>query len=425
MLIEFTVSNWRSIKNAQTLSLVKAKGDELEATNTFEPGAPATPPLLRSAAIYGPNAAGKSNLLRALIEMQNIVVGKFEYGDLLPLQPFRLSTDTDKAPTEFELTFIVNHVRYQYGFSATVERVYEEWLFAYPSGRPQKWFGRSWNDQKQAYEWEKCSALTGRKRAWQDATRQNELFLKRAVQDNSLQLQPIYDWFRNTLCFINISGARRKFTASLCQEPHYRQKILKFLKAADLGIEDISIQEEQISATHFPNSIPEQHLHEFIAQLDEGEKKLLNVSTVHKSMDGYLVDFSIYDESDGTQKLFEFAGPWFDVLSNGHVLLVDELHAHLHPKIVGFLLSLFHNSKSNPKNAQLIFTTHETSILNQEVLRRDQVWLCEKNNEQATIVYPLTDFHPRKGRENIEANYLAGRYGALPYITEFPVTSEG
>ena len=125
------------------------------------------------------------------------------------------------------------------------------------------------------------------------------------------------------------------------------------------------------------------------------------------------------DESDGTQKFFSFAGPWLDTLKKGYVLVIDELHDSLHPNMVKYLVDLFHNKETNPNNAQLIFTTHETSILNQDVFRRDQIWFCEKDDEQATSLYPLTDFSPRKDRENIELGYLSGRYGALPFIRNF------
>ena len=148
-------------------------------------------------------------------------------------------------------------------------------------------------------------------------------------------------------------------------------------------------------------------------------EKLLSVQTIHKTHDGDLVSFDLEDESDGTQKLFAFAGPWIDVLKNGYVLFIDELHDNLHPKLVQYLVELFHNEKTNPKNAQLIFTTHETSILNQDIFRRDQVWFCERNFNQATKVYPLSDFSPKKGKENLEAAYLSGKYGALPFVHSF------
>lgn len=137
---------------------------------------------------------------------------------------------------------------------------------------------------------------------------------------------------------------------------------------------------------------------------------------VHYNDKGEPVSFSLEEESHGTQKLFSLAGPWLDALDNGYVLLIDELHDTLHPKLVSFLVNLFNSPVTNKKGAQLIFSTHETSILNQSIFRRDQVWFCEKNELSETNLYPLTDFSPRKGRENLEAAYLDGRYGALPFI---------
>lgn len=142
------------------------------------------------------------------------------------------------------------------------------------------------------------------------------------------------------------------------------------------------------------------------------------IKTLHTTKQGNEVLFYLKEESTGTQKLFSFAALWLSVLEQGQILVVDELHDNLHPKLVKYLVELFHNKKTNPKNAQLIFTTHETAILNQEIFRRDQVWFCEKNEHQATELIPLTDFKPRKGREDLKDSYLSGRYGAVPYIKE-------
>lgn len=416
MLVEFSVGNWRSIKDAQALSLVMAKGSELSEENGFAPSAPATSPLLRSAAIYGPNAAGKSNLLRALRAMKRIVMesAKWQHGDTIPVVPFRLNAETEKAATEFEATFVADGVRYQYGFTATMQRIHEEWLFAYPNGRSQKWLGRAWNEATSEYEWEKCAALTGQKQLWQDSTRENALFLSTAVQLNCKQLQPVYDWFKKTLRMANVAGWTPSFTASLCKESDQRERIMEFLKAADFDIQSVLVESEKMSAKHLPEDMPEDLKSALLAQMSDNE--VFDIKTVHQTSDGRSVSFEFEDESDGTQKFFAFAGPWLDALKNGYVLAIDELHDNLHPKMVQFLVQLFHNSETNPKNAQLIFTTHETSILNQDVFRRDQIWFCEKDLSQASRLFPLTDFSPRKGRENLEANYLAGRYGALPYL---------
>lgn len=416
MLIELSVANFRSFREMQTFTLAKGKGDERAASNTFIATAASNIALLRSAAIYGPNASGKSNLLLALQTMRRVVLESainLQRGDKLPVTPFRLNPETRQQPSEFEVTFLVEGVRYQYGFAATAERIHEEWLLAYPKGRPQRWLGRAWNPDDQRYDWELGNNLTGEKQLWQKSTRDNALFLSTAVQLNSEQLQPVFDWFKNTLRLANVGGWGPEFSASLCESSD-KAKIMDFLRAADLHIDDILVETRPFDPAALPADMPEP-VREAIAG-DMRDKKILDIKTVHKDDEGSPVTFDFGDESDGTQKLFAFAGPWIDSLANGYVLFIDELHDNLHPRLVEFLVQLFHNPEINPNNAQLVFTTHETSILNQAVFRRDQIWFCEKDKSQATVLYPLTDFSPRKGRENLEAAYLSGRYGALPFI---------
>lgn len=416
MLIEMSVTNFRSLNGTQTFSLVKGTGDELAVSNSFKADSINALALLRSAAIYGPNASGKSNVLRALQTMKRIVLESAtsrQRGDRLPVTPFRLSPETRQAPSEFEVTFVVEGVRYQYGFSATPEQIHEEWLLAYPKGRAQRWFTRIWMADQNRFEWELGNNLAGEKQLWQKSTRDNALFLSTAVQLNSEQLQPVFDWFESKLYLANVGGWLPSFSAKLC-ESEEKSKVMDFLNAADISIDDIVIETRPFDLNELPDEMPES-LRNMIAGEMTGEK-IREIKAIHKDSEGNSVIFDFDDESDGTQKLFSFAGPWIDSLENGHVLFIDELHDNLHPRLVRFLVELFHNPKTNSKNAQLVFTTHETSILNQEVFRRDQVWFCEKDATQATKLYPLTDFSPRKGRENLELAYLSGRYGALPFV---------
>ncbi|VAW90385.1 FIG00486859: hypothetical protein [hydrothermal vent metagenome] len=417
MLVEFTVANFRSIKTAQTFSLVKGKGGELEQSNTFQAPGTGNPVLLRSAAIYGPNAAGKSNFIKALRAMERVVADsatKVQRGDELPVSPFRLDVGTEQAPTEFEVVFIAGGVRFQYGFTVTRTQVLEEWLLAFPKGPPQRWFSRVWDEERQHYAWTMGKALSGQKQLWQESTRLNALFLSTAVQLNSEQLQPVYDWFKRTLRTAQLGGWGPAFTASLCANPDSHERVLDFLQAADLDIHDVQVIKEKFDIHSLPEGMPEAYKQQLLKELKDQE--IIEIKTVHQAADGRTVMFEFDEESDGTQKLFNFAGPWLDSLKNGRVLFIDELHDNLHPKLVRFLVELFHNPETNPNNAQLVFTTHETSILSQEVFRRDQIWFCEKDEKQATELIPLTDFSPRKNRENLEISYLAGRYGALPYV---------
>ena len=423
MLIEFKVTNFKSIKETQTFSLVASKNKELMDSHTFDIrlAEQSNMKLLRSAAIYGPNAAGKTNLLHALRVMETIVrtsaLGKSR-GDTLPVVPFKLHHESRQTPSTFEVTFIVDGTRYQYGFSATTERIIEEWLYAFPKNRVQRWVERTWNANEQKHDWVFGTFLTGEKTLWQKSTRDNALFLSTAVQLNSQQLQPVYDWFNNTLYYSDnsdIFGLDPIFSASFCAEGGDETKILNFLNKADLGIDDVRVTKEIFNPKNLPQDMSDSVKQVIIKEMEH--KEFYDVKTIHQDSGGESIEFDLEDESDGTRKIFALAGPFLDSLERGHVVFIDELPDNLHPELVKFLVGLFNNKRTNPGNAQLVFTTHETHILDQNILRRDQIWFCEKDATRSTQVFSLTDFHPRK-RENLELAYLSGRYGALPYVPE-------
>ncbi|MBH0057564.1 ATP-binding protein [Pseudoalteromonas sp. SWXJZ94C] len=424
MIVELVVENFRSIKEKQRLSLVKSNFGDAD-NNSFNPLAPGTSDLLKSAAIYGANAAGKSNFILALSTMQEIVIMSAkdrQRGYNLPVQPFKLCDSTIDEPTEFEVTFIADSVKYQYGFSTNSTQITAEWLYAFPNGKPQRWFIRVLDPETSEYVWDFGSYLMGKKQLWKEATRSNSLFLSTAIMLNSEQLKPVYDWFYKTLKLSGISGWNMEYTAKLCQKNESKEHVLNFLKAADLDIDDIRVDTKKMDKTYFPDELPASIKEKMLEEL-EGEE-FHEIKTIHKTSSGKNMSFDLSDESDGTQKIFAFAGPWIDSLNKGKVLFIDELHDSLHPSIVKFLVSLFHDKKTNPNNAQLIFTTHETSILDQNIFRRDQVWFCNKEKNQSTSLYPLTDFSPRKGVENLEKAYLTGRYGALPLISALEYIGE-
>lgn len=426
MLVEFSVANFLSIREQTTLSLVKAKGDELENTNSFDPDALATPALLRSSAIYGPNAAGKSNVIRALRVMERMVLksaGQSQVGETLPISPFLLNEASQSKPSEFEVTFVSQGVRYQYGFAATSERITEEWLLAYPEGKSQRWFDRFYDAESEEYEWKMGGFFTGKKKVWIDATRPNALFLSTAIQLNNQQLKPVFEWFAETLHVAGFGRWVPSFSIELCEKDDAREKVVSFLQAADIDIDGVELENEKFNIDDLPDDMPDTIKNEIANKYRD--KSLVSVKTAHVSDSGKKVLFDLGDESDGTQKIFALAGPWLDTLENGYVLVIDELHDNLHPLIVEFLVKLFHGKETNPRNAQLIFSTHDTSILNQEVFRRDQIWFCDKDKHQATKLYPLTDFSPRKGIENLERGYLSGRYGALPYLKNIKTAMVG
>ena len=377
-----------SIKEEARLSLVAGPGKEHPDSTFIAENRAATVArpirLLRSAAIYGANAAGKTNVILALKTMRDIVLGSARGVDELPVTPFRFDPARSAEPTTFEVTCIADDVRYQYGFRATRNEVTDEWLYAWPSGRAQVWFERRREEVAGQPSWKLGGKLTGDREVWKRATGPQALFLSTAVSLNSTQLRPVFDWFLTRLQFSGVGGWKPDFSVDYWRK-HGGAGIIDFLAAADLAIEDMRVVETDIFLKHRPK---------------EGQPAELDMD----------------DESHGTQRMFALAGPWLDSLAEGNVIVFDELHDHLHPALVRFLVSRFHDPAANPHGAQLVFTTHDTSMLDRELLRRDQIWFCERNDRLETRLFPLSDFRPRRGVENLERAYLTGRFGALPFI---------
>lgn len=416
MLIEFSVKNFRSFWERQTLKMTAGPATDMQEQNCFDPPVKALPPLLRSAVMYGPNASGKSNLFRGLHFMKQFVQNSAkekQAGESISLQPFLLNQDGPVSPSEFEVIFIQDGIRYQYGFAANRERVIHEWLFAYPQRKSQRWFERAYNPDTDSEDWYFGSKFTGKKKTWQEATRSNALFLSAAIQLNNEQLKPVFFWFQKLTIIRHGDILDPSFSTMQCQDKDNRKRILDFMNAADLSIVDIELESREFRADELPPDMPLE-LKEKIRR-DLHGKKMLRVFFKHKTAEGDFVSLPLEEESDGTRKLFAYAGPWLDVLQQGRVFLVDELDNSLHPYMVRFLLRLINSPETNSKNAQLIFSTHDTSILDQKLLRRDQIWFLERDGQTASRLYPLSDFSPRKG-EALEKGYLQGRYGALPYI---------
>jgi uncharacterized protein len=420
MLVEFRVRNFRSIRDDMYLSMAASADKEKRESNTAPSGVASVPDLLRSAAIYGPNASGKSALIGAMQLAQSVVATS---ATLMPGQPlthipFKLDPEYAAAPSEFEFTFVLDGTRYQYGFSATSAGVSEEWLLVYKTHRPQIWFERSFNAAANADEYRFGPSLSGPKKVWQDATRRNALFLSTAAQLNSESLLPVYDWIVRKL-FVIAAGMQPSFDQSTAwiSQTQSKQVLLNFLASADIGISDLSLESRQLH--HFNvdirNGRPEQTIAESEVQFP--------VFT-HTGPKGQ-GKFQIEEESAGTQRLFAFAAPVIEALQTGRTIVVDELDGSLHTHIVRFLVDLFHHLPTQGRHpAQLIFTTHDTALLEAGIFRRDQIWLMEKRRDQASTLVPLTDFSPRK-YEALERGYLQGRYGGLPITTDFSFAEEG
>ena len=444
MLIEFRVENHRSLKTEQVLTMEAGRVDGDATIPRTVPGY--SKPLLPVAALYGANASGKSNVLSGLAFMRRAVTGSLrEWGTVgrIPIHPFAWG-ESHLEPSLYEVMFIEGGVRYQYGFVLTAECIQEEWLYAWPKGRKQVWFQR----EKQNFEF--GDKLIGECRKIESLTRPNVLFLSVAVQFPAEQLSVVSDWFLDLIPLnINLleSDTQPFSTDYLLHEAlvisaitrdqvgsgifdsitqnrsgrHINKMLFQslfndfrsWLSHADVGIIDIMIEEheEALSPSGQKRESPEQ-----------GAGILFRHSNSDKN-----AWLSLWQESKGTRQLYDIGLPILLGIRTGGIVFVDELEASLHPKLAIEIIKQFNNPQTNPKNAQLIFTTHDTNLLGNDagepVLRRDQVWLTEKDKEGATVLYPLTDFKPRKP-ENLERGYLQGRYGAIPYLGRFSLASE-
>lgn len=420
MLIEFRVRNFRSFRDEQVFSLVALKNDKTFPESTLLSGIQAAPALLCSAAIYGPNAGGKSNLIKALQSMRTLVEIS---SSLMPdqsfdVQPFRLDVESISQPVEFEITFILDGIRHQYGFSLNAQRIVSEHLSVYKASKPQQWFIRHYNPETNQDDYEFSISLKGDKRVWETATRANSLFLSMAVQLNSIQLRPIFDWFVNKLVIFNdMSPLNQGFTIGKLQQSQSKQAICNFLNAADMSISDITtitrkVPGKNIQIDHKNNpDNPE-------ISITDREQEVHELQFHHLTKKGKAI-FKLTDESMGTQRLLFLSGPVLDIIEKGLILVIDELDRSLHPLFVKQLVELFQTRSINIKGAQLIFTTHDSSLLNPNLFRRDQIWFIEKNIEQNSKLYAFCEFSPRK-KEAWERAYLRGRYGAVPFLSDWP-----
>lgn len=418
MLIEFRVGNHKSFRAEKSLSLVASSDDTLPENST----SCGKLNVLKAVGIYGPNASGKSNLIDALATMQQIILNPEMPGEKLPVTPFKLDEKYTRKPSLFEVIFSHKKIRYQYGFTATSERIHEEWLYAYPEGRKrdtaQTWFERKYNKKTKKTEWSKPSSfLKGQIENLKSQTTDNVLFLSRGAQLNNKQLSVIYEWFSIKLNTIQDRHFHRMLTISILKDEKLKKEcggIVKMIKQADFGLYGINIAEKEVGIKDFkfPPDMPKE------VQDNILENMATEIEFIHKTKANKSIVFSPSEESAGTTRFFELAGPWLCAVDLGLILVVDELDASLHPHLVAELIKFIQNPKINTNGAQLIFSTHDTTLLNPELFRRDQIWFTEKDEHGQTNLYPMLDYKPRKD-EAMQKGYLAGRYGATPMLEAF------
>ncbi|MEI6141496.1 MAG: ATP-binding protein [Mariniphaga sp.] len=447
MLIEFSVGNYLSIKNTVTFSMLASNSvKELEninegLNNIFFDKAEKSK-FLKSAVIYGANGSGKSNLLSALGFFRKFVLvssNDRQAEDEISTIPFLLSTEAEHSPSSFEMVFMIGTARFRYGFEVTKKHVTSEWLFGFDtniSNKESSYFTRE-NQEIKVFN---KNFKEGR--GLEDKTRANALFLSTVAQLNGEISNIIQNWLRTHVNIISgLENLTTGYTIDRFQEQEgFRKKIIDFIQLIDLGIVDLRIEETALD-----------NLSKFTPQKKEGEKiallieelrkelkermkkgadpKEITINAFHKKfneanklIDSIAIDFEL--ESKGTKKIFALLGPWFDTLENGKVLIIDELDASLHSKLTTELLKIF-QANINLKNAQLIFASHDTNLLRNDLFRRDQIWFTEKDEFGATDLYSLVEYKINQATSvrndaSFEKDYLIGKYGAIPYFGDIP-----
>ena len=416
MLIEFSVGNYRSFKDRVTFSMVAAnlvsKDKSLDVDNTFDIDKELK--LLKTAAIYGANASGKSNFARALNFMKWFMVNsskETQSTDRISVEPFRLSTETEGTPSHFELAFLMDGRKYRYGFEVTQNQVISEWLFYVPNVRETYLFER----QIDSIKFSKVYNANG----VQQRTRDNALFLSVCAQFNVDLAERILDWITDKLNIISglHDQAYLSYTVRCFMNNKNKADIVQLIKKLDLGISEIQVQQEDFAKDSLPDETPDE-LRKLILKAGLS-KPTIGISHRKFDADGNHKSSEEFDleshESEGTIKVFALAGPLITALKEGEILIIDEFDARLHPLISLAIVKLFNSKETNPNNAKLIFMTHDTNLLNNKIFRRDQIWFAEKNRYSATDLYSLAEYKIRNDA-SFESDYIKGRYGAIPYV---------
>ena len=438
MLLRFGVGNHLSIRDYQELLLstsrrIKREGLTMPVPTLQEDVVPL-------AAIYGPNAAGKSNLIDALDEIRRAVVKShkgLDATDPIPRYPFRLDDESRTNPTQFDCTFTVGGSSddesenvYEYGFEFTAREFEREWL--YQTVRKQRQstqllFERKTKDGQVQVNF--GSELRGENRLIEKITRPNSLFLSAAAQNNHPKLTDIYRYFATRWRVILQENAMDEATVvkRLVDYPHMKQ-LLQLVQQADVGITDIDLQEVQPSQLHLDiaqNVVgvmselvrPEIGTEAFSQHVLDKIRDTKRLRLAHSASEGTMAfDYNL--ESKGTRTLISLLIPALEALSTGSLLVVDELDTSLHPDLAKAFVSLFNRENSNPHGAQLIFSTHDVTLLGSGSMQQDEIWMTDKDRDGVSRFTPLTEFRLRS-RDDIEKAYRAGRLGGVPSADDF------
>ncbi len=448
MLLQLTIENFRSFKGETVFSMVASKDDQ-HSDHMF------SPPLkkynvLRTAAIYGANAAGKSNLAKALAFIQNLIINGTRGEGTIPVDPFRIDQAAASKDSRFEFTVMTKGVIYEYGIVLNTRRITEEWLYITKKVKEQPWFSRKTlsNGKVQVEIFHDLARKRSEKHQLlkfiAEGTRPNQPFLTELGERNIDEIKPLLHWFRNVLTVITPKSRYKALSLQTFTDKTFAEYLKKVMHLADIGISDIRAIKVEPNLDELTREMPPAMKEHINASLAKGEQVVLEeetngeenrkiflkpsqnggiagevyqIKTIHAGPNNSSIEFEFGQESDGTQRLAHLAPAFFDVDANPKVFFVDELDRSLHPLLTKMLVQLFLSLHKQGEGSQLIFTTHDTNLLDLELLRRDEIWFMEKDREQSTRLYSLVEYKPRPDLK-LEKNYLQGRFGAIPYISD-------
>lgn len=428
MLISFSVRNYRTFRERVEWSLIASADKTREDDNVMDLPAFGLR-LLKSAVVYGANASGKSKLMDALRYVDHFIAGSSknsQIGESTGVAAFKLNSASAQSPSEFEIQFIHQDELYRYGFEVSSERVEAEWLFVRAAkeirNKPEiELFYRTHQDI--TFNSKLFGGIIG-ELVKNSAVRKNALLLSVAAQFNQPRAVKMLDWFDKIIFRVNSEDVVESALSFMgLRLPEEKKRIVNFLSDAGLAIEDIQEGEQ----SQFNMLAAQNHVEPLKYMIQWSNREYASVKLLHRAYDdkhelNQPVELSLLlDESAGTQKMLALAGPVITTLDKGDILIIDEIDVRLHPNLVSKIVQLFNSKTTNPNNAQLLFNTHDTNLLTSGNFRRDQIWFTEKNRYGEATLYSLADFKTDQVRkdEDFEANYIRGKYGAVPYLGDF------
>jgi hypothetical protein len=408
MLIQFNFKNYKGFKYDTTLDMTATALKEHKYNLININGEK----ILKIAAIYGANASGKSTVIEAFGFMADFVIKSFKYSTSnidIPLKRFAFDNNSKQEPAEFEVFIKYKQDEYQYGFKLDNKRIIEEWLYKrdFRSKKVVKYKPLFERDGRKI----ECESQLKEANSLATITEDNTLFLSICANAKIPYVKEIMEWFNNTTIVdmgdCEIEGLITRGVSSRIENRNYQKELVKFLNAIDINIVDIKVEKINI----------------------EGENNKYRIFSYHK-IEGSdeLVGIPFYEESSGTQKMFALYGLFKNAIELGMPIFIDELDAKLHPLLIKYILSIFHDEQINKNGAQLIYTAHDEYTLNKDIFRRDQIWFVEKDINAVANLYSLAEHRlkDKKVRNDASYNkdYLAGKYGAIPILNLFDIIGE-